>query len=301
MSEKELYCKVFPSAEDDIRHAQPTGAEKQIQQTVSTAYRLAYDDMEFILRDEMRPVRLLLEHSKPELSFHHHNIDHTVVMFGSARAPNPDIALAELQQAQRNIAKSPDNEALQHQLMLAQSKQRKAAFYTQAQLLAKIITTDSDSDGVPKLHIVTGGGPGIMEAANRGASEAGGNSIGLNIVLPNEQLPNAYITPELCFQFHYFAMRKLHFLLRAKALIVFPGGYGTLDELFETLTLVQTQKIKPLPILIFGRQYWQRLINFDLLVEEGMISPEDIQWFQYVDTAEEAWLAIKQHLQNRAA
>lgn len=280
--------KLFPSAADDIRHAKAIepGATEQ---TSSPAYRLAYDDDDFILRDELRPVRLMLELTKPELGLQEAGIEHTVVMFGSARTPDAEQAQRHCQQAAEDLAVTPDNKTLQKRRRLSERNLRNAAYYEQARRLAKFIATQSGVGAIPKLHVITGGGPGIMEAANRGAYESGQPSIGLNIVLPKEQRPNHYISPELCFRFHYFAMRKLHFLMRAKALVVFPGGFGTLDELFETLTLVQTGKIKPLPILIFGREYWQRLIDFELLVEEGMIDEQDLHWFRYVDTAEEAW------------
>lgn len=252
---------LFPSAAEDRKTASSTkGAKQSIEQINSSAYRLAYDDMDFLLSDEMRPVRLLLELSKPELALKERGIEHTVVIFGSARTHEDD------------------------------------KYYVQARELAGLVTQRSNCDECPPLHVVTGGGPGIMEAANRGAVDVGGESIGLNIVLPREQYPNQYITPEFSFRFHYFAMRKMHFLLRARAMVAFPGGFGTLDELFETLTLVQTGKIEPLPMIIFGKEYWQKLINFDLLVDEGMISASDLELFHFVDSAEDAWDIIKNSL-----
>lgn len=290
MTDKNDYKKLFPSAADDLEHAK----DKQLsEQSSSPAYKLAYDDVDFVLRDEMRSVRLLLELSKPELILQEHNIEHTVVMFGSARIAEHNLAQQHCTDLEQQLDKAPDNQALQNQLKLARVRLRYCKYYEQARALAGLITKQSGRGSTPQLHIVTGGGPGVMEAANRGASEAGGKSIGLNIVLPQEQQPNVYITPALCFRFHYFAMRKLHFLLRAKALIVFPGGYGTLDELFETLTLVQTKKTKPMPILLFGRDYWQRLINFDLLLEEGMVAEKDLKCFQYVDDVQQAWQIIE--------
>ena len=249
---------LFPDAAEDrlyaLHHIAPPDAEKQIN---SPSYRLAFDDIDYLLEDAQRPVRMQLELAKPESVMKEHGIEHTVVIFGSARMD----------------ASSP--------------------YYQQAKEMAARISEMSGKDSCPDLYVVTGGGAGIMEAANRGASEAGSQSIGLNIVLPHEQYPNSFITPELCFRFHYFAMRKLHFLLRARAIVVFPGGFGTLDELFESLTLVQTGKIEALPILLFGREYWQRLINFDVLLEEGMVSKEDMECFEFVDDIDEAWEIIR--------
>ncbi|UTA48858.1 TIGR00730 family Rossman fold protein [Simiduia sp. 21SJ11W-1] len=248
------------------------------------AYRLAFADDDFLLSEDMRAVRLMLELSKPEAELRANNIEQTVVMFGSARTVDAETVKLKL-------AELPDTEENKHK---RRALTRGAAYYEEARRLAGLIAKESPASACGELHVITGGGPGVMAAANRGASEQGAKSIGLNIVLPHEQYPNPYITPELCFRFHYFAMRKMHFLMRAKALVVFPGGFGTLDELFETLTLVQTQKIKPLPILIFGKEYWARLLNFDAMVEDGMISPEDVQLFQYVETAEQAWQLIQE-------
>lgn len=284
----------FPSAADDAKTARLTPAVTP--QVASPAYRLAFDDEEFLLREEMRPVRLLLELSKPELILSEHQVSNTVVIFGSARTLSPEQAETALQLVQDQLHRSPDDIALRALVAQAQRNLRQAENYATAQALAKLITGQNLQQDAVLLHVVTGGGPGIMEAANRGAHEAGGQSVGLNIVLPREQEPNVYITPELCFRFHYFAMRKMHFLMRARALVAFPGGFGTLDELFETLTLIQTGKIKPLPLLLFDRRYWQSLINWDLLVDEGMISPEDLDLLTYVDTIEEAWAIIQAQL-----
>ncbi len=290
---KEPDC-IFPTAADDIERAKQTETSEQLM--TSSAYRLAYDDQQFILCDEMRPVRLMLELSKPELTLNQHGIHSTVVIFGSARTPEPELASQQLSQAQHCLQQQPDNQQFMRECRQAEARVKQAGYYRQAQELAQLITEQSRLTGLPTLHVITGGGPGIMEAANRGAQDGGGESVGLNIVLPKEQRPNPYITPELCFRFHYFAMRKMHFLLRAQALVVFPGGFGTLDELFETLTLVQTKKVKPLPILLFGKQYWRRLVNFEVLVEEGMINADDLQLFSYVDSAEEAWQVIHRHV-----
>jgi uncharacterized protein (TIGR00730 family) len=283
----------FPSAADDAKTARLTPAVTP--QVASPAYRLAFDDEEFLLREEMRPVRLLLELSKPELILSEHQIQHTVVIFGSARTLCREAA-KEVYFAAKNLWHGdPENPALKALVDQAKRNMRQAENYETARKLAHLITEHCGNEGPPPLHVVTGGGPGIMEAANRGAHEAGGRSVGLNIVLPREQEPNTYISPELCFRFHYFAMRKMHFLMRARALVAFPGGFGTLDELFETLTLIQTGKINPLPVLLFDRDYWQKLINWELLVEEGMISPEDLELITYVDTVEEAWAIISAH------
>ena len=286
--------KIFSSASDDLVNAKDPYATEMLMK--SSAYRLAYDDQEFILSDEMRSVRLMLEHSKTELTLNQHNIQNTVVIFGSARTQSPETAAVQMYEAEKLVKQRPNDTAIQHQHKIAKNRVKQAGYYQQARDLAKLITEQSMLNNVPKLHIITGGGPGIMEAANLGAHDAGGQSVGLNIVLPHEQQPNAYISPELCFRFHYFAMRKMHFLLRAQALVVFPGGFGTLDEFFETLTLLQTRKIQSLPILLFGREFWQRTINFEVLVEEGMIAAKDVSLFRYVDSPQEAWDIISQHV-----
>lgn len=279
----------FPSALEDARAAELSIPSSQ---TLSPSYRLAYRDHDFLLKDELRPVRLQLELLKPELVLREHQIENTIVIFGGTRIPEPRVAQEQLAEAEAVAGKDPINESLARKARIARSVAEKSKYYEEARHLASLISQAGKTSGNPNYVVVTGGGPGIMEAANRGAHEAGAKSIGLNIVLPFEQKPNEYITPELCFQFHYFAIRKMHFLMRAKALIVFPGGYGTLDELFDTLTLMQTKKISPIPVLIFGREFWERIINFEALVEEGTVSPEDIELFQYVETAEQAWEII---------
>jgi len=234
------------------------------------AYRLAFADPEFLLRREVRGVRMQLEMLKPDLAQTEAGIEHTVVVFGSARFVSAETAQAQLAEATR----SGDAKALQR----AQRAMRTAAYYEQAREFARLVAnTCSCLPEHEKLYICTGGGPGIMEAANRGAQESGAPSVALNIVLPHEQVPNAYVTSALSFKFHYFALRKMHFMMRAKALVAFPGGFGTLDELFEVLTLVQTQKAKPVPILLYGSDYWQRMFNTDVLVEEGTITEEDLK------------------------
>lgn len=283
--------RLFPSAADDAVFAKPVPDEHHLGK--STAFLLAYDDKDFLQRDEMRAVRMMLELNKPELTLNEYDIEHTVVVFGSARISDPEAAQAAFDAARQSLDKDLDNKHLQKQLSICKKQLDYVHYYQEARELAKIITSESRKLAMPSLHVITGGGPGIMEAANRGANDVGGRSIGLNIVLPHEQYPNPYITPELCFRFHYFAMRKMHFLMRAQALVVFPGGFGTLDELFETLTLVQTGKVKDLPILLFGKAYWNKIINFEAMVEEGMIDAENLDLFVIVESAQEAWEHIK--------
>jgi uncharacterized protein (TIGR00730 family) len=250
------------------------------------AYRLAFADPEFLLRRETRGIRFQLEMLKPDLDQAEHGIDNTIVVFGSARFVAPDVAQQRLQQAQLN----GNPEAL----ALAKRQVRNANYYEQARLFARLVASHSTHRRrEERLFIATGGGPGIMEAANRGAHEMGVPSVGLNIALPHEQHPNPYITPNLSFKFHYFALRKMHFMMRAKALVAFPGGFGTLDELFEVITLVQTGKAKPVPIVLFGSSYWKRLFNTDVLLEEGVISPQDLELISYVDDPQVAWDQIR--------
>lgn len=235
-------------------------------QTRAPAYRLAFADDEFLCRDELRPVRLQLELLKPQMMLDEHGVESTIVMFGGARIPEP---------AKKSQART-------------QTLADLSSFYDEARDFARLMTERSmTSDGRENV-VVTGGGPGVMEAGNRGAIDAGGASIGLNIVLPHEQAPNEYVTPELCFNFHYFAIRKMHFLMRAKAICVFPGGFGTLDELFEALTLIQTGRMERVPFLLFGRAFWEKIINWDALSDAGTISAEDLELFRFVETAEEA-------------
>ncbi len=248
--------------------------------------RLAFADPEFLLRRETRGLRIQLEMLKPDLAQKEYGIEHTVVVFGSARFRSEEVAHQEL----IRVRATGDEE----QLAKAETLVRNARFYEQARALGHTITKFSALQPEHnKLFICTGGGPGIMEAANRGAQEAGGISVGLNIALPHEQTPNPYITPGLSFKFHYFALRKMHFMMRAKALVAFPGGFGTLDELFETLTLVQCKKAKPVPIVLYGSDYWKRLFNPHVLVEEGVISEEDLDLFKYVDSVDDAWNFIR--------
>ncbi len=258
------------------------------------AYRLAFADPEFLLRRETRGIRFQLELLKPDLGQAEAGIDNTIVVFGSARFREPAEAEAIWQRAQASGDPA--------ELRRAEALRRNAHYYDEARRFAQLVAAYSQScPKADRLYIVTGGGPGIMEAANRGAHDLGAPSVGLNILLPHEQEPNPYISPHLRFKFHYFALRKMHFMMRAKALVAFPGGFGTLDELFEVLTLVQTKKSKPVPVFLYGSAYWKRLINFDAMVEEGVISPEDLELFSYVDTPEDAWEGIRRFYDLPAA
>ncbi len=277
---RSLKARNFPSAGEEAAKAKPPSR----YDGPGSAYHLAFTDMDFLLQEELRPVRVQLELMKPELVQSRLGIESTIVIFGSARIKPPETAHELLAAARQGgdalaIKRAENAVAMSHH-------------YVEARRFAAMVTTGTRHLATP-IHVVTGGGPGIMEAGNRGAFESGGKSIGLNIVLPHEQQPNAYITPELCFQFHYFALRKMHFLMRAVALACFPGGFGTLDELFEVLTLIQTGKSRARPILLFGAAFWRRLIDFDLLIETGMISPDDIHLFKFVETADEGWAALK--------
>lgn len=257
--------------------------------TTSSSFHIAFTDQEFLLRRELRPVRLQLELLKPELILHEEKIETTIVMFGSARIHETKIAQAHLTKLQAAARKEPTDKSIKRKVKIAQSLLAKSYYYDEARKLAALISTTCQKKEAKEYVVVTGGGPGIMEAANRGAHDVKGKNIGLNITLPMEQAPNPYISPELNFQFHYFAIRKMHFLIRARALIAFPGGFGTLDELFEALTLLQTRKIEPIPVLLFGKKFWDKIVNFQALVDEGAIAEEDLELFQYVETAAEAW------------
>ncbi len=282
MKQTEPEDRLFCSAADDAEVAKTA-------QLASDAYRLAYNDESFLLRDDLRAVRLQLEWLKADLIQQENQIDTTVVIFGGARFTDFDTANAALHKAAALLANSPDDPHLIKQHLVAKNVLKNSQYYQEAKALANNITQLSLRLHGRQYVVVTGGGPGLMEAANRGACEAGGKSIGLNIVLPSEQYPNPFISPELCFQFHYFAIRKMHFLKRARGLVAFPGGFGTLDELFETLTLIQTQKVKPVPVVLVGKRYWQQLINFDFLVEQGAIQQGNLALFKIVNTADEAW------------
>ena len=249
---------------EEVRHIPDT------PQTRAPSYALAFADEEFMCREELRPVRLQLELLKPEMLMDEANVVSTIVLFGGARIPEPDKKDTARTQTLADLSK----------------------YYAEARRFAQMMTARSLQAGGSENVIVTGGGPGVMEAGNRGAHDAGGRSIGLNIVLPHEQAPNAYVTPELCFNFHYFAIRKMHFLMRASAVCVFPGGFGTLDEMFEALTLIQTGRMEQVPFLLFGRSFWEKIINWDALADAGTISADDLKLFRFVETAEDAMAAF---------
>jgi uncharacterized protein (TIGR00730 family) len=261
----------------------------------SSSYIPADKDTEFLQRDELRSVRIGLELLKPELIQREQGIRSTVVVFGSARLQEPSAAQQALQLAQAEATRSPHDPAIQQKLMIAQRQLALSKYYDMAREFGRLVSSTCQVKGRCDYVVVTGGGPGIMEAANRGAADVHAKSIGLNITLPHEQRPNPYITPTLCFQFRYFAIRKMHFLIRAKALVAFPGGFGTLDELFETLTLLQTGKTDRVVVVLVGREFWERLINWNWLVENGMISQADLHLFHYAETAQEVWELIGRH------
>jgi uncharacterized protein (TIGR00730 family) len=259
---------IFPSAGEDTRTAREA---PETPQTRSPAYRLAFHDPEFLCRDELRPVRLQLELLKPQLEMDERGVRSTVVLFGGARIPEP---------YRKDIAATPRLAEL-------------SRYYAEARRFARLCSEACKESGCAHFMVVTGGGPGIMEAGNQGAADAGAPSIGLNIVLPHEQTPNGHITPELCFNFHYFAIRKMHLLMRARAAAFFPGGFGTMDELFETLTLIQTERMNPIPVILFGEAFWREIINWSALRDAGTIAPEDLNLIRFVETADEAWKIVE--------
>lgn len=286
MTDPDLPKRVFPPAKADVAAAR---AASPSPQTVDPAYALAFQDMDFLLRDDLRPIRFQLELLKPELLLNEAKIRSTFVFYGSARIPAPDRADMIVDAAVTDM-----------QRRIAGRLKDKAKYYAEARALAALASdTPVDEEGWRQFVVCSGGGPSIMEAANRGAQDAGAESIGLNIVLPHEQAPNPYVSPSLSFQFHYFALRKMHFLLRARAVAVFPGGFGTFDEMFELLTLIQTGKMATLPILLFGREFWTRVVDFDALVEEGVISPTDLDLLHFVETADEAWAYVRDYWRER--
>ncbi len=286
--DKQPHRSRFHKAKDDAQFAQQAVSTPQTQ---SSAYRLAFQDTEFLLREDLRPVRFQLELLKPELMLDEAKIESMLVIYGSARIPAPDKAQEVL-----DLARSPEEKRIAERLAA------KSKYYDEARGLARLASqVPPDKNGCRHFVVCSGGGPSIMEAANRGADDEGKESVGLNIVLPHEQAPNRYVTPDLSFQFHYFALRKMHFLLRARAVCVFPGGFGTFDETFELLTLIQTGKIKPIPIVLFSEEFWTRVVNFDALVEEGVISARDLSLFHFVETADEAWAIIQDFYAKVAA
>jgi uncharacterized protein (TIGR00730 family) len=268
-------------------------APRRVQAIVdSPSYRQADQDIDFLNRDETRGVRLQIDYVKPELLLEQHGINHTIVVFGSTRIPEPSAAQQHLAILRRALGETPDDESLRRRVTVAERLAAKSHYYEVAREFGRRVGQCGGGPRDSRIVVITGGGPGMMEAANRGAFDVGAKSVGLNINLPHEQYPNPYITPELCFRFHYFALRKLHFLLRAKALVAFPGGFGTFDELFETLTLIQTRKIKPVPVVLVGEEYWRRAVDVDFLIEEGVIDAEDGELFWFAETAEEIWDGI---------
>ena len=272
--------RIFPAAKVDAQAARHVPSSPQ---TESAAYRLAFQDSEFLLREDLRPVRFQLELLKPELFLDEAGIASTFVFYGSARVPEPA-------KADELVAAARDPRAR----AVAERLKAKSPYYDIARELARLVSQHPlDAEGKRHFVVCSGGGPSFMEAANRGAADMGKESVGLNIVLPHEQLPNPYVTPDLSFQFHYFALRKMHFLLRARAVAVFPGGFGTFDEMFELLTLIQTGKVRPMPILLFGREFWERVVDFQALADEGVISPHDIDLITWCESAEEAWAAVQ--------
>jgi uncharacterized protein (TIGR00730 family) len=270
-------------------------AEENLQKILhSLSYRVAYQDVDFLMEPEMRAARMELEQLKPELYLMKNNIRSTIVVFGSTRIIEPSAAREQLVRAKSRLADTPSDVRRKRAVSRAKSLLELSRYYDVAREFGKLVSTAGQNKEENDFVVVTGGGPGVMEAANRGAFDIGAKSVGLNIHLPHEQQPNPYITPELCFQFRYFALRKFHFLLRAKALVVFPGGFGTLDELTDALTLRQTGRMQDLPIIMFGREYWDKVIDFQYLADSGTIDDADLDLFQFAETAKEAWNMICQ-------
>ena len=270
----------------------PEAAARVVAILDSPSYRVASEDIDFLASDPVRGLRLQMDYLKPEVLLRANNVTRTIVVFGSSRICEPGEARRRLD-ALRAAGPASDEREHARSLAIAERVLDNSRYYDIARAFGRLVAEDNMRTGDGQTLIATGGGPGIMEAANRGAFDVGAKTIGLNISLPREQFPNPYVSPELCFNFHYFSLRKLHFLQRAMALVAFPGGYGTLDELFEILTLSQTRKIRPMPIVLVGERHWRKVINFDALVEEGVIDPEDLDLFWYAETAEEIWSGIQ--------
>lgn len=281
-----------PAAED------PDAPRRVAAILASPSYQQADQDIEFLTRDATRGIRLQLDYLKPEFLLEQNGIVHTIVVFGSTRICEPLVARRNVARLQDALVASPDDADLRRRLAVATHIEAKSSYYDVAREFGRLVGNAGRGPTDNRLVVMTGGGPGMMEAANRGTYDIGAKSIGLNINLPHEQYPNPYITPDLCFRFHYFGLRKLHFLLRAKALVAFPGGYGTFDELFETLTLVQTRTIQPVPIVLVGEQYWRQAFNVNFLVDEGVIDPEDRELFWFAETAQEIWDGIVRWYEN---
>jgi hypothetical protein len=268
-------------------------AKENLQRILSSpSYVKAPEDLAFLARPELRGVRLQLELSKVETLLREANVRSTVVVFGGTRIVEKDVAVSRLKEAEARAAEAPHDSAVLRAVDVARRVAAKSRFYDEAREFSRIVSSTCQMGGFFDFVITTGGGPGVMEAANRGAADAGAKSVGFNILLPHEQVPNPYITPDLCFQFQYFGIRKMHFLVRAKALVAFPGGFGTLDELFEALTLIQTKKMERIPVVLVGREYWEQLIAWQFLVDEGLVGREDLKLISYAETAAEAWRTI---------
>ena len=285
-----------PQRKEPLPEAKPhiplddAGAEERIAQLLrSPSYRRSDRDSDLLQRDELRPARLMLEYLKPELLLQEQKVESTVVVFGGTRIIEPKEARQRLEALQSAKGKDPSNVELDKKIRVAERILAKSHYYNAAREFSTIVSKRCQRTNMCRFVVSTGGGPGIMEAANRGAYDVNAKSVGLNITLPHEQFPNPYITPELCFQFRYFALRKMHFLKRARALVAFPGGFGTFDELFETLTLIQTRIVEPLPVVLVGEEFWKSAFNADFLAEEGVIDEEDKEIFCFAETAEEAW------------
>ncbi len=282
-----LPWQIAKAAEEDPE------AFKRVQAILnSPSYRLAEEDVDFLARDELRGERLLIEYYKPELLLEEHGIRDAIVVYGSTRICEPAAARRKVERLRDKFAADAGDKALERQLAVAERILAKSHYYDIAREFGRIVSQANNQPGAHRV-IMTGGGPGIMEAANRGAFDIGAKSIGLNIDLPHEQYPNPYITTDLCFRFHYFALRKLHLLQRTRALVAFPGGYGTFDELFEVLTLIQTRKIAPIPVVLVGESYWRNVVDIDAMVEEGVIDAEDRELFWFAETAQEIWDGIR--------
>jgi uncharacterized protein (TIGR00730 family) len=282
----------LPWSEPKSHQEDPNAPERVRQIMASPSYRRADCDLDFLQRDEVRPSRLQLEFLKPEVLFEEQGVGDTIVVFGGTRIVEPAVARLKVEQARQALEQNPQDPTLRSRLAVTERILAKSHYYEVARELGRIVGRAGQRTSECRLIVITGGGPGLMEAANRGAYEVGAKSAGLNIALPYEQFPNPYITPELCFQFRYFGLRKMHFMMRAKALVAFPGGYGTLDELFGALCLIQTRKIKPLPVVLVGEPYWRRVFDVEFLAAEGTIDPEDTELFCFAETGEQIWKII---------
>ena len=291
---QQLPSSVPKSLEED-----PDAPERVRQIMDHPSFRRADQDLDMLKRDELRPVRLQLEFQKPELILAEQGICGTIVVLGASRIVEPAAARHRVERARKALEQHPQIPELKHRLAVAERILAKSHYYDVARELGRLVGRAGHGPGDCRLAIVTGGGPGLMEAANRGSYDVGAKSVGLNISLPEEQYPNPYITPDLCFQFRYFGLRKMHFYFRARAVVAFPGGYGTLDELFETLCLIQTRKIKPVPVILVGEQFWRRVFDVEFLASEGTIDPEDAELFVFAETAEEIWKIIRDWYERR--